>query len=525
LRREILIAGGALIVPGLLLFAWKTLVLGLPLIPSNPEGLWRVELEISVRGEGKGGSVRAALPSTGSGQIVDDERLTADRLLFAIRTSDGDRTGVWTGVLRGVHNLVHGFRVQLESPVSRTPPPDPSPPPEEVVRRYGGATASLPATAPDVASFLLRLDLRGPEGPVARARTLLTFVTDEVELARNAPSDALLALAAREADDHGKVRLLATLLRGSGIPARVVQGLRLRVGRNSRPEWWVEAWLGGWTPMSPTRSLFGRRPKDVVALHRGDGPLVEATGLEAVSYRYRVMREDLRPDELAAVMVPSSKILAAVSLYRLPVATQRALRVLLVVPLGALLLALLRNVVGIPTFGTFLPVLLALALRESALFPGLGMLGFVIVLGFLSRLLMDRRHLLLVPRLCIILCVVVLTVGGLSLVGQGVEARTLFAGVLLPIVILTMLIERFSIMTAEEGLRAATVRLTWSAFVAVAIYPLFHSRIAAHLFFGFPELILVIMGILVWLGAYTGYRLTELVRFRSLARADAGGAA
>jgi hypothetical protein len=38
-----------------------------------------------------------------------------------------------------------------------------------------------------------------------------------------------------------------------------------------------------------------------------------------------------------------------------------------------------------------------------------------------------------------------------------------------------------------------------------------------HLIFVFPELLLVILALALLLGRYTGYRLTELWRFRDLA--------
>ena len=39
---------------------------------------------------------------------------------------------------------------------------------------------------------------------------------------------------------------------------------------------------------------------------------------------------------------------------------------------------------------------------------------------------------------------------------------------------------------------------------------------AQHLVFVFPELLLVVLAATLLLGRYTGYRLTELVRFRAL---------
>jgi len=40
---------------------------------------------------------------------------------------------------------------------------------------------------------------------------------------------------------------------------------------------------------------------------------------------------------------------------------------------------------------------------------------------------------------------------------------------------------------------------------------------AERLTCSFPELTLAVMGVLVWIGGYTGYRLMDLVRFRSFA--------
>ena len=82
----------------------------------------------------------------------------------------------------------------------------------------------------------------------------------------------------------------------------------------------------------------------------------------------------------------------------------------------------------------------------------------------------------------------------------------------------TMLIERVSITIAEEGLRPALVRAGWSIAVAMSIWPIFRSARAEHLMFTFPELVIAVIGVLVWIGGYTGYRLSDLLRFRAFAQ-------
>jgi hypothetical protein len=314
-----------------------------------------------------------------------------------------------------------------------------------------------------------------------------------------------------------------TLLRAAGLTARPVTGLELRGGAAPRETPWAEAWVGGaWVPLSPTGAFFATRPASLLALRAGSFATVESTGAQAVTYRYEALREHLHAEEVAAMMVPPNPIFRALSLYRLPVGTQAALRLLLVLPLGALVVAIFRNLIGVPTFGTFMPVLIAFALRNVPIYIGLAMVVAMIGVGVFGRLVLERLRLLLVPRLAILLCVVVLGVAIFALAGRRFETREFFSGVLFPIVILTMLIERFSIAIAEEGMRTALVRSGYSLLVTIAVYPVLRDQTAEYVMFSFPELTFCVMGVLVWLGAYAGYRLLDLVRFRSFADSNAG---
>ncbi len=508
------ITGAALLTLGLALFGWKIFFLGLPLVPSDPEGLWAADLAVQARGGPGTASVTVALPESEPGQVIFDERSVSEGLSFAVRSHGGQRLGVWSGPVDGAINVAAGFRVQLNAntePKARTD--------EQTDDALLGATIELPARAPEVQALLERLRLADVGSEADRARMAFAFVNDEVGIVPTGSDDAILTLASREGSPSGKTRLLATLLRAAEVPSRVVVGVRLERGTLPTEVPWVEAYAGGrWISMSPTEGFFGNRPPGLLVMRRGSLNLVEATGVDAVVHRFHAIPERLRPDELATMMSPSSTILESLSLYRLPVATQNALRALLLLPLGGLAVSFFRNIVGLPTFGTFMPILIAYTLRETSLGLGLVMVFSVLAIGILTRVLLDRLHLLMVPRLSILLCIVVLVVVLLALWGRGLDQTDLFSGVLFPIVILTMLVERFSITLAEEGLRGALVKAGWSVLIAVAVYPVFRSVLAEHIMFGFPELLFVVMGILVWMGAYTGYRVSDLIRFRSFAQ-------
>jgi hypothetical protein len=374
-----------------------------------------------------------------------------------------------------------------------------------------------------VKDLIESLRLPTPADQPARIRQLYSFVTHEIATVRSAGGDALLTLARREGNAEGKERLLVTLLRSAGMPARLVHGLELREGTAPEELLWVEAWVSErWVPMSSVQDFFETTPDDYIVLGRSNVPVVEATGVTAIGHRYQSLREHLRPDEIANLLAPDNAALAWLSLYRLPVAWQSVLRVLLLVPLGALVVATFRNLVGIMTYGTFMPVLIALALRGFPLYFGLALVAVVIALGYLARFGVERLRLLMVPRLSLVLCFVVLAVTLFALLGLETGLSGLFAGALLPIVILTMLIERVYITTSEEGFREAILRAFWSVLVASAIHPIFRSAHAEYLMFSFPELVIVVMGLLVWIGGYMGYRVSDLIRFRAFAKAPAG---
>ena len=86
--------------------------------------------------------------------------------------------------------------------------------------------------------------------------------------------------------------------------------------------------------------------------------------------------------------------------------------------------------------------------------------------------------------------------------------------------ILLIIRQRISVTALEEGVGSTAKLLAGSLLLSVLTYPVFQSDWLTHLFFGFPELILCVMSALVLIGGYTGYRASELWRFRNFLRFD-----
>jgi hypothetical protein len=84
-------------------------------------------------------------------------------------------------------------------------------------------------------------------------------------------------------------------------------------------------------------------------------------------------------------------------------------------------------------------------------------------------------------------------------------------------VIMTMTIERMSIVWEERGPAEALKEGLGTLLAAAAIYLVMGIGAVKHVVLVFPELLLVVLAATLLLGRYTGYRMTELTRFGALA--------
>jgi hypothetical protein len=125
--------------------------------------------------------------------------------------------------------------------------------------------------------------------------------------------------------------------------------------------------------------------------------------------------------------------------------------------------------------------------------------------------------LLLVPRLGAVLIVVVILMLIISVVSHKLGLETGLSVALFPMVIIVMTIERMSVVWEERGAGDAIKAGLGSLFVAAVAYLAMGMNWLEHLIFTFPELLLIVLAVVLLLGRYTGYRLTELRRFSPIA--------
>jgi hypothetical protein len=318
---------------------------------------------------------------------------------------------------------------------------------------------------------------------------------------------------------YNKLLLTYYLLAMSEISSDIVHGVSLKEGSNKTIYSWIQVFLDGneWELFDlQTASIVDK--SEVIILWEGEEiNVAEIEGADDLTVSYTVQPKYLSP----LSYVGNSKAThwaSEYSFFKLPLSTQNVYQLLLSVPIGVLLLIFLRNFIGFKTFGTFMPILIAISFRETQLIAGMVLFTFITCLGLAARFYFEKLKLLMVPRLGAVMIVVLLFMGFLSLVSYKLGLSIGLSLALFPMVIIVMTIERMNVIWEERGASEALQQGTGTLLVAAASYWLMNIEFIRHLFFVFPELLLVILALTLLTGRYTGYRLTELIRFREFAK-------
>ncbi len=501
-NRYVLILAAILTVIGLATFVYKWQVLGFPLSADQATPTWTVEA--TIRFESGPGSILVELqvPTLTPGFTTLNQYSVSRNYAFAINYVGADRVAQWT-VRRADGTQTLYYRIIVyEDPDSDQmdlTPPLPIPP---VINEPLGTAVDVivsdvrehSADAVSFTSVLLRM-LNDPS-PNPNVELLLSDVNTRAEF----------------------VNRIILVLNSERIPARMVHGIPLQGGqRQVEPVPWLEIHDGDrWRYFNPGTGEMGL-PDNFLIWWRGSQDLVTVEGGSRKEVSFGVQRNYVDTMELTehrAKRLDSRMV--DFSLFSLPIKTQAVYGVLLMIPVGALIMVIMRNLVGIDAFGTFMPVLIALAFRETQLVWGVILFTVLVALGLSIRFLLERLRLLLVPRLSAVLIVVVLLMLIISIVAHQLGMETGLSVALFPMVIIAMTIERMSVVWEERGPGDAMRAGLGSMLVAVLAYLVMGLDWLEHLIFAFPELLLVCLAIVLLLGRYTGYRLSELTRFKAL---------
>lgn len=488
-----------LLIAGGLLIAWmRHADTGMPFLPGTQTQVWILEAKIDFIADGPV-MLSLNLPSQPPNFQIISEQTASPGYGFSIVEEDGRRRGEWTiSEASGAQTLYYSVHVVPDRNAAMGN--------DELPHRTG-----IPSTLwkePELTAA--RQLLAAARGRASTPESLTREVIRE--LGSTDPSqNALLLLAG-----HERAELIEHLLLDAGIPARLSMGLLLKDARRNQSLVPILEIHNGkrWVSFDPRSGTQGM-PENLLLWNRGSHFLTDLIGGFDTEVSFSMIRRAMPLENLSSQAQEGGRF-RLLSIHTLPVEQQSVLKLLLLLPIAALVTVFMRIMVGLRTSGTFMPILIAFAFLQTALLPGLVTFIGIVAIGLLLRSYLSRLNLLLVARIATIIVIVVFLMSALSLIGYqlGFNPGTTMA--FFPIVIIAWTIERMSILWEEEGPREVMIQGTGSLTVAVLAFLLIDNTLIGHLAFNFPELNLVVIALIMMIGGYTGYRLSELYRFRDM---------
>ncbi len=339
--------------------------------------------------------------------------------------------------------------------------------------------------------------------------------------AQEPPNETVMAFMPKRKSAKNTATIIKDILSFQEIPARLAWGVKLSEDKKSfSADVMLEAYLKNKWEVYNIETAEKGIPKNFIIFQHGGESLVDVEGGENSVTKFSVIKSISTSFNMAShrAKLLGDKNWFDYSIYSLPIAQQTALKWLMIFPLAILVVVIARNMIGIKTMGTFTPMLIAMALVQTGFLPGLICFALIIGIGFAIRLLLSKLNLLLVPRISAVVIFVILIMQFFAIVGYQWHLDIASSALFFPIIIMAWIIERASIIWEEEGIKNAMKEVFFSVVVAILTYFVIVNPYIRYIMFAFNELNLVILCLVMLLGTYTGYRLTELLRFAPLSK-------
>jgi hypothetical protein len=192
---------------------------------------------------------------------------------------------------------------------------------------------------------------------------------------------------------------------------------------------------------------------------------------------------------------------------------------LLLFPVIASFIAVSRHFIGLEGFGVYIPAVLAVALLSTGIISGLSLFIVIILVATIGRDVVKRLRLQYLPRTAVVLWAVSIAVFGVLLISPflirvGIDLITLS---IFPILVLILLSENF-IDAQLSSTQSRALQLMAETIVLAVMSALFvRTQFVQDFVILHPEItILAVLLIDLAVGKYTGLRVTEYLRFKSI---------
>ncbi len=346
--------------------------------------------------------------------------------------------------------------------------------------------------------------------------SIYNFIFNEIETRKSqAALDTVKLIQLKEGSPYSKALLFTALCRLNNLPSRIAGGLVLE--GQSKEHWWNEVYIENrWIPFCTIYGYFAEIPTEFLKLYIDSNTAMQATDDLVYKKQFRFSKFlNAKQEKQLNRSDKTQKFNAMYILHQFGLDSKTS-GVFLLFPLTALITAFFRNIIGLLTFGIFMPMLIAAACRYTGIWVGLTSFTGIVIIAALFHGLFEKWRIHKVPRMAAVITIITLMMIALVVV-FGSELNTkmnLLA--MFPVVILSFTADKLNNYIESKAWHDLSVATLSTIIVIILCYAAFSSALLRSIFATFPELILLVLLGQIWVGQWVGLRLMEHRRFRKL---------
>lgn len=200
---------------------------------------------------------------------------------------------------------------------------------------------------------------------------------------------------------------------------------------------------------------------------------------------------------------------------------------LLMLPLVATIIAVWRQIIGLRTFGIYAPISIIFAFYQLGLEEtgmnlvrglkyGLALSLVVFITASFAHEATRKIRLHYLPKMSIVLSSVALGVFGMLALAAYYDNEGFVAVDTLPVLLLITVSEQMISIYIKKGRKAAYILTLGTLFISVLSYLLISWDLIHRLILNYPYLALLGIFLNLIIGKWTGFRLKEYFRFKSI---------
>ena len=332
-----------LVVLGISITAYQIFALGIPVTEDATDDLWNIDAKVEFVASSKDPvKIQMFVPPLNRDYVSLNESFISNNYGVSVNRVDGNRKVTWSARrVSGKQTLY--YRLVL-------------------TKRYSGDKTKIKGPV-----FRDSIAVEGPEKIAAEAllapirqhsADVETFISETIKRVSNANDDNVKLLLAGDPSTAHKAQVIELLLSIAHVPMEKVHTIRLVADQPQTPELWLRSFNGNdWLYFNPETGEQGL-PSDRLLWWIGDEPMVTVDGGKKANVTFSLNNSEMNAIRLAKLTDENTDAnFLEYSLYGLPLQTQQTFMIMVMIPIGVLVILILRNLIGLQTLGTFTPVM------------------------------------------------------------------------------------------------------------------------------------------------------------------------